>query len=68
MDLRQDDNVLIPFPESRPDEDAQYIVFYDKPEEINIIQSFACDTDRGVEIALTMPSVRIHTTLPVTFY
>lgn len=55
--LRHNDNVLIPFPESRPDKYSQYTVSYDKPQDINVVQSYARDTDIGVEIALTMPSV-----------
>lgn len=65
--LQQNDDVLIPFSESRPNEDARYTVLYDKPQDINIVPSLAHDTDVAVEIALTMPSVRISTAFPVTF-
>ena len=56
-DLRQNDNVIIPFPEPRPAKDAQYTVTYDKPGDFYILQSYACDTDIGIEVALNMPSV-----------
>lgn len=65
--LQQNDGVLIPFPEPRPAEDAQHTVSYDKPQNINIVQSFTHNSDIGVEIVITMPSVRISTAFYVTF-
>ena len=59
--------MLIPFSESQPDEDVGYAVLYDKPQHIDIVPSFALETDVEAEIVLTMPSVRIPTTFPVTF-
>ena len=64
--LQQNDDVIIPFPESRLDRDAQYTVLYDKPQGINVVPSFAHDTDTEVELVLTMPSVRMPTTFPIT--
>jgi hypothetical protein len=55
--LKQNDNVSIPFPTPRPDDNAKYIVTFDKPEDINIIQSYTCDTAIGIGVAVTMPSV-----------
>jgi len=56
----------VPFPEPRPGKEAKYLLTYAKPENINIVGSYARKTTMRsgdgiqIDLAVTMPSVRGH--------
>ena len=55
--------IAIPFPEPRPASDIKYAFAYQKPENINVVGSYALKTATKskeplvIDMALTMPSV-----------
>ena len=62
-DMKSQYNISIPFPEPQADVEAKYTLRYDRPENINVVGSFArktavqIDTQVVVDLAVTMPSV-----------
>jgi len=56
----------VPFPEPRPGKEAKYLLAYAKPENINVVGSYArkttmrCSDGIRIDLAITMPAVRGH--------
>lgn len=61
--LRKSYNVIVPFPEPRPQNEVKYTLAYKKPANINVVGSYALRTAvkaggvLSIDMAITMPSV-----------
>lgn len=61
-ELRTDAEVVVPWPEPRPNKDVKYTMSYAKPANINVVGSFALRTgaktaeSRPIDLTVTMPS------------
>ena len=61
--LRKSYNIIVPFPEPRPQSEVKYTLAYKEPASINVVGSYALKTALktegvlSIDMAITMPLV-----------